>query len=140
MSVAGVVMSEDLGETRILVIKRRDNGLWEIPGGVLEVGERPTMGVRREVLEETGISCNPTELTGVYNNLSIGVVCLVFRCDHIAGLPDQQTDEADRIQWWTREQIRTSMREVFAIRVFDAYAPPVSGVPVRNHDGVILVD
>ncbi|MCK9899647.1 NUDIX domain-containing protein [Frankia sp. Cpl3] len=36
VSVAGVVRSDD---GLLLCIRRRDNGAWQIPGGVLEQGE-----------------------------------------------------------------------------------------------------
>lgn len=32
--------------------------LWEIPGGVVEEGEDPAEGVKRELLEETGYACS----------------------------------------------------------------------------------
>ena len=41
-------------QARILLIRRADNGLWAMPGGVLEVGETAAEGVVREALEETG--------------------------------------------------------------------------------------
>jgi len=53
VSVAGIVVSDD---DRVLVIRRDDNGHWEAPGGVLELGESFEDGVRREVLEETGLA------------------------------------------------------------------------------------
>ena len=36
VSVAGIVVN---GEGKVLVIRRRDNGHWEPPGGVLEMSE-----------------------------------------------------------------------------------------------------
>ncbi|MFI5617409.1 NUDIX hydrolase [Streptomyces sp. NPDC051567] len=36
--------------------------------------------MRREVLEETGIRVEVGGLTGVYKNMVVGVVALVFRC------------------------------------------------------------
>ena len=60
VSVAGAVIRED---GRMLVIKRRDNGNWEPPGGVLELNETPQEGVVREVLEETGIHVEVEQLT-----------------------------------------------------------------------------
>ncbi len=53
VSVAAAVVDAD---GRILVIRRRDNGHWEPPGGVLELDETIEDGLRREVLEETGLS------------------------------------------------------------------------------------
>lgn len=66
-------------QDRVLVVKRRDNGEWQIPGRVLELDESIHAGLRREVLEETGLLVEPQRLTGVYNNLRLGVVALVFR-------------------------------------------------------------
>jgi ADP-ribose pyrophosphatase YjhB (NUDIX family) len=51
-------------EGRVLVIKRLDNGAWQLPGGVLELNERIEDGVVREVLEETNVLVRPLQLTG----------------------------------------------------------------------------
>ena len=40
---------------RILLIRREDNGLWAMPGGVTEVGETWAQSVERELREETGV-------------------------------------------------------------------------------------
>lgn len=39
----------------LLMLKRRDNGKWTLPGGHLEKGESPNEGAIRELYEETGI-------------------------------------------------------------------------------------
>jgi 8-oxo-dGTP diphosphatase len=77
VSVAAVVVDD---HDRTLLIQRRDNGRWEPPGGVLELGEEIIDGLRREVAEETGLQVQPSALTGVYKNMTQGVVALVFRC------------------------------------------------------------
>lgn len=133
VSVAGIVIDD---QDRVLVIRRRDNDKWEPPGGVLELGETFHEGVRREVLEETGVSVSVQRLTGVYKNMARGIVALVFRC-----APDnpavERTAEAAEIMWMTRDEVAQVMVEAYAVRVVDAYG---SGTCVRSHDGIALLD
>jgi ADP-ribose pyrophosphatase YjhB (NUDIX family) len=56
------------GAGRLLLIRRTDNDLYAIPGGALELGERLTETVRREVMEETGVAVEVTGLIGVYSD------------------------------------------------------------------------
>ena len=132
VSVAGIVVRED---GRILAVQRRDNAHWEPPGGVLELGETFEAGVRREVAEETGVQVEVERLTGAYKNLARGVVALVFRCSPVAGTPTA-TDESQRVQWLTRDEVRELMAPAYAIRVLDALD---GGVSTRAHDGVQLI-
>lgn len=39
-------------QSQLLVMQRRDDGYWELPGGGLEHGETMQFGLRREVMEE----------------------------------------------------------------------------------------
>src|SRR6476646_10541266 len=78
VSVAAAIFDES-GE-KVLLIKRRDNGDWEPPGGVLELDETIEEGLRREVREEVGADIQVGPLTGVYKNTVQGIVALVFRC------------------------------------------------------------
>ena len=41
-------------EDKVLLIKARQHGRWELPGGGIELGELVTDGLIREVFEETG--------------------------------------------------------------------------------------
>ena len=130
VSVAAVVTDD---QDRVLVVQRRDNGKWEIPGGILELHESVHDGVRREVEEETGVLIEPERLTGVYKNLKLGVVALVFRARIVGGRPGP-TEESQRVDWWTRDAITAQMAETFAIRVTDAL--DVELPAIRVHDGV----
>jgi len=132
VSVAGIVV-DDAG--RVLVVRRRDNGAWEAPGGVLELAETPEEGVAREISEETGMAVEVRELTGVYKNLSRGIVALVFRCRPV-GSEVHPTDEASEVRWMTRDEVRAAMVPAFAIRVLDAFDDHPH---VRTHDGVNLL-
>ncbi|GGS97385.1 NUDIX hydrolase [Streptomyces toxytricini] len=134
MSVAGAVVRED---GRLLAIQRADNGTWELPGGVLELTESPEDGVRREVLEETGIHVAVDELTGVYKNTTRGVVALVFRCKPTGGT-ERTSDESTAVAWLTPDEVADRMAEVFAVRLLDALDG--AGPHVRSHDGRRLID
>ncbi|GAA1506422.1 NUDIX domain-containing protein [Streptomyces albidochromogenes] len=129
VSVAGAVLRED---GRLLAIRRADNGTWELPGGVLELSEAPEEGVRREVLEETGIHVEVDELSGVYKNTTRGIVALVFRCKPSGGV-ERTSDESTAVAWLTPEEVAERMSEVYAVRLLDALDE--EGPHVRSHDG-----
>ena len=112
VSVAGVI-TDDHG--RALLIQRADNHRWEPPGGVLELGESITDGLRREVREETGLDVEPIALTGVYKNMTRGIVALVFRCK-ITGGDLTTTDEASAFRWATDNQIANLMDPAYAAK------------------------
>lgn len=131
VSVAGIIVRED---GRVLVIRRDDNGHWEAPGGVLELDESFEAGVRREVLEETGLVVEVERLTGVYKNLTQGIVALVYRCRPVGGAP-HATEEAREIRWMTTEEVQSAMVQAFGIRVLDAFEEAPQS---RAHDGVNL--
>src|SRR3954468_4603945 len=95
VSVAGVVVDE---AGRVLVIKRRDNGRWEPPGGILERDETFEEGVAREVLEETGVTVEVERLSGVYKNMARGIVALVYRCHPVSG-GGHPTNESVAVDW-----------------------------------------
>jgi ADP-ribose pyrophosphatase YjhB (NUDIX family) len=129
VSVAGVVINN---AGRVLTIRRRDNGHWEAPGGVLELDESPEAGVYREVAEETGMRVRVERLTGVYKNITRGIVALVFRCSPESG-ELHPTDEAREVRWMSREEVCNLMDPAFAVRVLDAFGDePI----VRTHDGI----
>lgn len=132
VSVAGIVVRDD---GRVLVIKRDDNGHWEAPGGVLELDESFEAGVRREVLEETGLEVTVERLTGVYKNLTHGIVALVYRCRPAGGEP-HATEEAREIRWMTKEEVQSAMVPAFGVRVLDAFKEVPQS---RAHDGVNLI-
>jgi 8-oxo-dGTP diphosphatase len=57
---------------RYLLIKRAadpDAGLWSIPGGLVEVGERAADAAVREAREETGLDVEVVEILGVVDKI-----------------------------------------------------------------------
>lgn len=134
VSVGAAVVEEG---SRLLSIRRRDTGAWQLPGGILERDEGPLQAVRREVLEETGVLVEPELLTGVYKNMILGVVSLVFRC-HVVGGEPRPTEEATEVAWLTLDEIVQQMVEAFAVRLQDAVAAEPKPC-VRLHDGISLI-
>lgn len=50
-----IVLRHDLPEPHVLLIERRDTGLWALPGGFVDEGETPLAAARREAGEEARI-------------------------------------------------------------------------------------
>ncbi|WP_326826656.1 NUDIX hydrolase [Streptosporangium sp. NBC_01756] len=134
VSVAGVIIDD---QGRALLTQRRDNGHWEAPGGVLERDEDITVGLLREIHEETGLHVEPVTLTGVYKNMTRSIVALVFRCKVIGGRLTE-TDETRAFRWVTADEVSSLASEAFAIRVLDAMQHDQAPA-IRHHDGTRLL-
>jgi ADP-ribose pyrophosphatase YjhB (NUDIX family) len=68
LGVGAVVVREG----RALLVRRATEplkGEWSVPGGVLELGEKLHDGVRREVLEETGLEVEPQQVLEVFDSI-----------------------------------------------------------------------
>jgi 8-oxo-dGTP pyrophosphatase MutT (NUDIX family) len=61
------VLFDDTGD-KVLLTRRRDNGEWCLPGGMIDPGETVAEGCEREFLEETNLRVRIVRLTGVYSN------------------------------------------------------------------------
>lgn len=134
VSVAAVIL-DDAG-SRVLLIQRRDNGRWEPPGGVLELDETFEEGLRREVREETGVEIEVEALTGVYKNMTRGIVALVYRCRAMTE-PLAEAEEAEAVSWLPVSSVGDLMPPAYATRIHDAVA--TGAVATRSHDGINLI-
>ncbi|MEV5927646.1 NUDIX domain-containing protein [Streptomyces cellulosae] len=63
---ASAVVSDEQG--RILLQRRRDNGLWALPGGGMDMNDSLPGTAVREVKEETGLDVEVTGLVGTYTD------------------------------------------------------------------------
>jgi ADP-ribose pyrophosphatase YjhB (NUDIX family) len=73
LSVSAVVRREP-GGSDLLLMRRRDNGRWGLPGGYVEPGESVAEAAAREVREETGVEIELGRLVGVYSDPSRMVI------------------------------------------------------------------
>jgi|SRR5579872_627421 len=73
---------------KLLLIKRRSNdvhkpGAWDIPGGRLELGEDPYLGISREALEEVGLELQillPFDVHHFVRDDGQQITMLIFLC------------------------------------------------------------
>jgi 8-oxo-dGTP pyrophosphatase MutT (NUDIX family) len=120
-SLAAVVVVDD--QQRVLMLWRHrfipDMWGWEIPMGLIEVGEAPEQAAAREVEEETGWRpCGLHQL--VYAQPANGITDsehFIFRADGAEYVgPPTERNESDRIEWVPMAEIRGMIdrREVFS--------------------------
>jgi ADP-ribose pyrophosphatase YjhB (NUDIX family) len=110
VGVGGVVIHRD----RALLIRRGSEplkGEWSIPGGMLELGEDLTAGVRRELKEETGIEVEPLECILVFDRImregervKYHYVIVDYLCRRKSGRLRPASDVTDA-RWVRREDL-----------------------------------
>jgi ADP-ribose pyrophosphatase YjhB (NUDIX family) len=84
----GAVVHNDAGE--LLLVKRKDTGVWLYPTGWADVGYSASEVAVKEVHEETGIECEVVRFIAVLDGLRQGftrtpLYSLVFLCRAIGG-------------------------------------------------------
>jgi ADP-ribose pyrophosphatase YjhB (NUDIX family) len=106
VGVGAVVVDE---AQRVLLVRRGQEplvGEWSLPGGALELGESLEDGIRREVLEETGLSVEPLEIVAVFDHIAraedervrFHYVLIDYRCRVASGVLACATD-ATEARW-----------------------------------------
>ena len=78
---------------------------YALPGGGQHDGELLTEAVRREVMEETGLTVEPMRMSAVFERVSEGregpaahKMYFVFLCRYLADVPQQEPVERDAYQ------------------------------------------
>lgn len=130
VGVGGVVIRDE----RALLIKRGSaplEGQWSIPGGTLELGESLQDGVRRELLEETGIEVRVGQLIEVFDRIfrdasgkiQYHFVIVDYLCEPVSGEASAASDvtatawvsEADLSDYKLTEAATRVIRKAFSM-------------------------
>lgn len=102
----GVIWND---QQQILIDRRRPGGmmggLWEFPGGKLELGETVEECIKREIWEELAIEIEVGKhlITIEHDYTQLRVTLTVHHCRHLNGVP--QPIECDEIRWVTLDEM-----------------------------------
>lgn len=100
--VAGLLIADD---GRVLVSERAAGsalaGQWEFPGGKLEAGEAPTVGLRRELAEELGVEVEVGPIWDVLHHAypDFDLLMLVYACWLTPTSPPPRAIEVAAFAW-----------------------------------------
>jgi ADP-ribose pyrophosphatase YjhB (NUDIX family) len=98
---------------RILLTRRAWEpyaGMWDLPGGFLHEDEHPLDGLRRELLEETGLEVEPTDWFGAFvvpygdEPGARWVLNLVWRA-RVVGGEAVAADDVSELRWFERDEV-----------------------------------
>jgi len=102
-------------EGRLLLERRRDTGQWGPIGGKVEINESLEQALRKEVLEETGLTVASFELFGTFSDPSrigaysngavVRFVVLAYTVQIDDFSPLQCSDESMELGFFTRAQL-----------------------------------
>jgi len=112
--VTAVVRNEH-GE--VLLVRRADTGQWALVSGILEPGEQPADGLRREIEEETGVVARVDALAGVWtlppltypNGDRAQYLDLTFLATHLSGEARVNDDESLEVGWFALDGLPPMM-------------------------------
>jgi len=108
------IIIED-SQSRLLMIKRSDNGMWGIPAGSPELGESIADCIRREVYEETtleiedfdcfGFASDPLKESHTYpNGDQIQNFTLLIYAKKWSGNPAINDDETTSVRFFAKDE------------------------------------
>lgn len=101
---------------KVLLSRRKQGthlaGLWEFPGGKAEPGEDPRVALRRELVEELGITTLVGEILDVtfhrYDEADKAVLLLFFEVEREASSPEPRAIDVAEVAWRDGESLDPS--------------------------------
>jgi 8-oxo-dGTP diphosphatase len=106
VAVATLILQDE----KVLLVKRAGDpkkGFWALPAGFVEWNEDPQEAVRRECLEETGLTVRIDRLIDVFHTPNDGGLAdiVIAYAASITGGTLQANDDAEAVEWFTRASL-----------------------------------
>ena len=111
---------------------------WGMPGGMVDPGEDPITALKREVLEETGVTIAVTEFVGLYAATYKDDLVILFRAQVVESRPWIANDEISEMGYFPPTGLPEPMHDNPKLRFADI-AAGFSGV-LRTLDAPGVVD
>lgn len=96
-------------EGKVLLVHNTDGGGWSLPGGKVEQGETLIEAVKREIMEETGLTATIGDIIsineGKSHQMGVHTLFIMFKAtveDYITEI--QMKDEISELRWLTVEE------------------------------------
>ena len=107
------------GENKVLLCKRRDKNLWNLPGGRVESNESPWDAAIREAHEEINVGLVIEKLIGVYFKKEQEEIVFQFFARIEQGIPSE-SEESKEIAYFDMNALpeNTAPRQKERIRLF----------------------
>lgn len=84
----------------ILLQKREDFRVWDIPGGMVEKGEDYATTAVRETYEETGLNVEVVKHIGDFHRPQVKKIAHLYECRVIGGEIVKQSSETVDVDWF----------------------------------------
>lgn len=106
-------------EQKVLLCKRRDRDLWNLPGGRVEQSESPWEAAIREAREEINVDIVIEKVVGIYFKKEQEEVVFQFLARVDSGTPSE-SEEAKEIAYFTSDTLpeNTAPRQKERIKLF----------------------
>jgi 8-oxo-dGTP diphosphatase len=124
-AISAIILDDD---DQILFLRRSRNddfmpGSWDIPGGGLDYGEEPEEGLKREIMEETGLQIEIIKILTVstYFMGEAQRIDVTFLCRAIDSHRLKLSSEHDYYEWVWIDRLNSLTLNKYIQQIVDVY-------------------